>query len=49
MTANHTGMFEVLYQVRILISLTHKLCEGQATHGQTQKYTCSHPHEGHIM
>lgn len=29
MAANHTAMFEVLYQVRQLISLTHKICQGR--------------------
>lgn len=29
MAANHTAMFEVLYHVRQLISLTHKFCQGR--------------------
>lgn len=29
MAANHTAMFEVPYQVRQLISLTHKICRGR--------------------
>lgn len=35
MTANHTAMFEVLYQVCQLISLTLKLCEGRDISSQT--------------
>lgn len=38
MAANHTAMFEVLYQVRQLISLTHKICQGRNMPSHTKMH-----------
>lgn len=41
MAANHTAMFEVLYQVRQLIFLTHKICQGRnmPSHTKMHRFT----------
>lgn len=39
MAANHAAMFEVLYQVRQLISLTHKICQGRRMPSHTKTHT----------
>lgn len=38
MAANHTAMFEVLYQVRQFISLTHKICQGRNMPSHTKMH-----------
>lgn len=49
MAANHTAMFEVLYQVRQLISLTHKICQGRNMPSHTKIHIFTHPSQPPIL